>query len=305
VLEYVTNLQKITAYSAHTDWLLRQSNLTSLSLSALHGRLPNLQSLRFVGADSSAVLAATTTTNLTHLEIYANNLFEIAKYSNLKSLILRAVRGVRMSINLPNLESLRLPHMLGHITAPRLAELVVMNPDDLVLEELPGLTALKVLVGGWLTADPPQLANFTLLTQLQRLLLSTVDTAQELRYIQADNLTQLNIAPSQTCRGDVLYLERMTNLRTLILKAHSPINLSVLAPLTQLEKLTIGNECSGLSTITAFTRLCSFTLSNNIPTEILCTAMGRVTYLEVMTGAPVILNDAPALQRLEDICTLR
>jgi hypothetical protein len=33
--------------------------------------------------------------------------------------------------------------------------------------------------------------------------------------------------------------------------------------------------------------------------------MGRVTYLEVMTGAPVILNDAPALQRLEDICTLR
>jgi hypothetical protein len=312
VLEYVTNLQKITAYAAHADWLLRQSNLTSLSLSALHGhdlallhgRLSNLQSLGFTGLGSSEVLAATTATNLTHLEISAYKPFEIAKYSNLKSLILRAVRGVSMSTNLPNLESLRLPRMLGHITAPQLTELVVTNPHDRVLDVLPGLTALKVLVGGWHTADPVQLTNFTALTRLQRLMLSTVDTAQVLRYVQASNMTQLNISPSHTSRGDVQHLERMTNLRTLILKAHSPINLSVLAPLTRLEELTLGYECSGLSVITALTRLCSFTLANNLPTEISCSAMSRVTMLEVkVIDAPVILTDTTALQRLEDLAT--
>lgn len=306
-LKGVANLRRLSAYSAPAEWLLRQSQLTHLSLSEITGgrhllvpdSLSTLQSLSINYSLADPLLAAVSATKLTSLVHSTSKPFDLAKFTNLKHLILR-VRHVDMEINLPNLEELRISPAMK-VSSTRLTSLVVINPTLGLLDILSGLTTLKSLTGGW-KQDTEQLSHFTALKHLEEVCIKAAPSMKVLRYIQSDNLRQLKLVPKADCNlEDIALLSRLTNLRKLDTALVTDVDFMVLAPLTKLEDLELiyksGNNVEVVTTMTCLHHLSLTDHTSNVPATLDLQALSRLTHMYVISKC-TRLNNVSALHGL-------
>ena len=268
-MESVTNLQHLTAHAAPADWLLRQSQLTSLRLTEVTmdqsilgpDSLSNIRSLSVGSFEAAPLLTAVTASKLTSLVCATVKQFDITKYSNLKSLFLRTPAQVNIDVNLPNLEELQLNHVM-RVSSTALTKLHVSGRSDNVLDLLRGLTTLQTFTACW-DNNAEQVSHFTALKKLSRLTVLAAPSVQVLQYLQPDSLTRLTLFTDDPSDACIEYLSRLTNLRILHFSTAARVNWRVVSSLTHLEGLhTTYASCDNLSSINTLTRLHSLALSN-------------------------------------------
>ena len=274
-IEYATNL---TYLNLGLNYYLR-------NLSALSG-LTNLTHLDLYENQIRDISALSGLTNLTNLSLGINRIRDISALSGLTNLTVldlyeNEIRDISALSGLMNLEGLALnSNYISDLSAlsglTNLTSLVLEFNQISNISALSGLTSLEGL--NLRVNQISAISVLTGLTNLTRLSLGSNQISDISALSGLTNLTSLTLESNQISNSSML--SGLTNLTWLDLRSNQISDISALSGLTNLTHLTLrSNQISDISALSGLTNLTWLTLgSNPLNVEAYCTYLPLIKY---------------------------